>query len=79
MNLLKLYLLFILTIGINLLEASSYCKQGFSVEIRKGKDICYKYNKKTDRRIEMNIESPDNKSQWRLFIDAVGLKDIWKK
>ena len=84
MKTLYIYLLIFSLLGINILYANtskSYCEKGYSVEIRKGKDICYKYDKETDTTHEMKTMHPKSsiKVKWKLIIDYVGYRDIWKK
>ena len=62
------------------LQASSlYCEDGWSLELRKGKDICYKYDKSIDKRFETKTHAPKDNNQWKLIVDDEGYRDTWVK
>lgn len=76
------YLLVASLIGFNTLQANSTCeraKDGYTVEIRAGEDICYKYNKETDNTHKMKIQPPDGSGNWKYVKNKIGNKDIWEK
>lgn len=81
MNYFYKYLIISSFMGLTTIQANSSCKNGYSVEIRKGNDVCYKYDKKTDSTHEMKTNHPrtTHKSKWKLLIDHIGHRDIWEK
>ena len=83
-TLMKTYIQLICLIGsltLYLSAQSSYlcCKDGWSLEIRKGKDICYKYDKTLAKRYKTDTQAPKDNNRWRLIVDDEGYRDRWKK
>ena len=75
----KILLLGILSINLWGQSSSLYCKDGWSLEIRKGKDICFKYDKTLNKRFEVQTNSPtSSQNNWELIIDNEGFRDSWK-
>ena len=63
-----------------LAQASSpYCEIGWSLELRKGKDICYKYDKALDKRYESVAHAPQDNNKWKRIVDNEGYRDTWVK
>jgi hypothetical protein len=74
-----LWLIGVLTISLPAQSSSLYCEDGWSLEIRKGKDICFKYDKKLNKRFEAQTSSPGfSEKKWKLIIDNEGFRDSWK-
>jgi len=70
----------IFTLLTTLAQSSSpYCEDGWSLEIRKGKDICYKYDKFSDKRFEAKTHAPKDNNKWKLIIDNKGHRDSWQR
>jgi len=61
------------------LAFSPYCEIGWSLELKKDKDICYKYDKALDKRYETATHAPKDNNKWKRIIDNEGYRDTWVK
>ena len=68
-----------LTIHLSAQVSSLYCKDGWSLEIRKGRDICYKYDKILVKRYKTDTHAPKDNNRWELIIDNEGYRDSWEQ
>jgi len=68
-----------LTLDLSAQASSLYCKDGWSLEIRKGRDICYKYDKILAKRYKTDTHAPKDSNRWKLIIDDEGYRDSWEK